>query len=117
MRSYSRTREAAGLLFVAGILGRDGADLVGGGAAAEVAQALVNIEAAVAQHGLDRAAVVRLVVYTTDLAASAAIDAAFAEFFPEPRPVRTMVEVAALPAAATAEIEATCALEASAGSR
>ena len=112
MRSYSRTREAAGLLFVAGILGRGGDDLVGGGPAAEVAQALVNLEATIAPHGLDRSAVVRLGVYTTDLSALAAIDAAFAGFFPEPRPVRTMVEVAALPAAATVEVEATCELRA-----
>jgi 2-iminobutanoate/2-iminopropanoate deaminase len=110
VRSYSRTREAAGLLFVAGILGRDGDDLVDGGPAAEVAQSLVNLEAAIAPHGVDRTAVARLVVYTTDLSAAAAIDAVFAEFFPEPRPVRTMLEVAALPAAATVEVEATCEL-------
>lgn len=112
MRSYSRTREAAGLLFVAGMLGRDGNDLVDGGPAAEVAQALANLEVAIKPHRLDRRAVVRLVVYTTDLSAAAAIDAVFAGFFPEPRPVRTMVEVAALPAAATAELEATCELPA-----
>ena len=110
MRSYSRTREAAGLLFVAGMLGRDGEDLVDGGPAAEVAQALANLEAAIEPHGVDRTSVARLVVYTTDLSAATAIDAVFAEFFPEPRPVRTMVEVAALPATATAEVEATCAL-------
>lgn len=112
MRSYSRTREAAGLLFVAGILGRDGDDLVEGGPAAEVAQALGNLEGAIAPHRLDRTAVVRLVVYTTDLSAAEAIDAVFAAFFPEPRPVRTMVEVAGLPTAATAELEATCELRA-----
>jgi 2-iminobutanoate/2-iminopropanoate deaminase len=109
-RSYSRTRQAAGLVFVAGVLGRDDAGLVAGGPVSELAQALRNLNELLAAEGVDRGDVVRLVVCTTDLASSAELDAIFADHFPEPRPVRTTVGVAALPADARVEIEAIAAL-------
>ncbi len=109
-RPYSRTRAAAGLLFVAGVLGRVGDDLAEGGQAGELAAALRNLDDLLAAHDLDRRAVVRLVVYATDLAEAAVLDEVFATHFPEPRPVRTTVAVTALPAGARVEIEATCEL-------
>jgi 2-iminobutanoate/2-iminopropanoate deaminase len=107
-RPYSRTRVAGGMLFVAGLLGRRGDGIVDGGPAAELEQALANLDGVLGDHGLDAAAVVRLVVYTTDLSTAPALDDVFAGHFGEPRPVRTTVGVAALPAGATVEIEATC---------
>jgi 2-iminobutanoate/2-iminopropanoate deaminase len=107
-RPYSRTRVAGGILFVAGMVGRRGDGIVEGGPAAELGQALANVDAVLRDHGLDATAVVRLVVYTTDLSTAPALDAVFAGHFGEPRPVRTTVGVAALPAGATVEIEATC---------
>lgn len=107
-RPYSRTRRHGDLVLCAGVLGR-GADgeLVTGGIAAELEQALDNLASLLEGEGVGLPDVLRLVVYVTDLGATEALDEVFARRFPDPRPVRTTVQVAGLPAGARVEVEAT----------
>ena len=106
---YSRTREAAGLLFLAGILGRRDGELVDG-TRAQLEQAFDNLEDLLSQHGLGNDQVVRLVCYLTDMADMDALNDVFVERYDEPRPVRSTVAVSGIPGGATVEIEATAEL-------
>ncbi|MEV0669554.1 Rid family detoxifying hydrolase [Mycobacterium sp. NPDC050441] len=78
--------------------------------AAEVRQSLTNLAAVCAEAGTDLNRTLRTTIYTTQLAAFADINAAYAEFFDTRVPARTTIEVAALPLGATVEIDAIVAL-------
>lgn len=106
---YSRLRRAGDLVVTAGILGRRDGQLVAGGVAAELAQALDNLEALLDGEGLSERDVVRLVVYLTDIDAMGELNEQFTARFTEPRPARTTVQVAGLPGGASVELEATAA--------
>lgn len=106
---YSRTRTAAGLLFLAGILGRDDTGLPDG-FRAQLDQAFANLEAQLANHDVGTSDVVRLVCYLTDIDDTADLNESFVEHFAEPRPVRSTAMVSALPGGALVEIEATAAI-------
>ncbi|MGH9026173.1 MAG: RidA family protein, partial [Acidimicrobiia bacterium] len=77
-----------------------------GGAAAEATQALVNVAAILGDCGAGLTDVAKVSVFVTDLAGFAAVNEAYAEAFGEHRPARTTVQVAALPAGASVEVEA-----------
>ena len=79
--------------------------LVVGGVAAQLAQALANAAGLLAGEGASSADVVKTTVFVTDLAEAAAINQAYTEFFGDHRPARSMVAVAALPLGALAEVE------------
>ncbi|MGI9576651.1 MAG: RidA family protein [Microthrixaceae bacterium] len=106
---YSRTRTAAGLLFLAGILGRDDGGLPDG-FRAQLDQAFYNLEDQLADHDVGTVDVVRLVVFLTDIEDTADLNESFIEHFAEPRPVRSTVAVSALPGGALVEIEATASI-------
>lgn len=106
---YSRIRRAGPLLLTAGILGRRDGAIVGGGATAELAQALANLGEPLVSEGLTFDDVVRLVVYLVDVDDLAAANDQFVQTFAVPRPTRTTVVVRALPGGARVEIEATAA--------
>lgn len=106
---YSRTRNAAGLLFLAGILGtRDTA--LAEGFCAQLDQAFDNLEGQLADHDVGTSDVVRLVCYLADIEDIAELNEGFVERFEEPRPVRSTVAVSALPGGALIEIEATASI-------
>lgn len=71
--------------------------------------ALENVRAVLRAGGLDLAQVVKTTVFLADLADFAAVNQAYAEFFPENPPARSCVQVAALPKGAGIEIEAVAA--------
>ena len=107
-RSYSRVRTHGGVAYTAGILGRsDGGDLVPGGTVAELRQALHLLDGLLDAEGASRTDVLKLVVYLVDIGDLVPMDSVFREWFVEPRPTRTTVQVAALPGSASVEIEAT----------
>lgn len=112
---YSRIRQAGPVWVTAGILGRRAGDLVPGGTAAELDQALDNLRRLLDVHGLAMDHVVRLVVYLTDIEDVPVLNDRFCAAFDEPRPARTTVAVAALPGRAHVEIEATIAAGATTG--
>jgi 2-iminobutanoate/2-iminopropanoate deaminase len=104
---YSPIRRAGDLYLTAGILGWTDGVLAEGGTEAQLQLALANLDALLASVGLVPADVVRLSVYLTDIADMAVLNEAFCSYFDEPRPARTTVVVAGLPAGASIEIEAT----------
>ncbi len=79
--------------------------LVDGGVAAQLAQALANAAALLAGQGATLTDVVKTTVFVTDLREAAAINQAYTEFFGDHRPARSMVAVAGLPLGALAEVE------------
>ena len=83
---------------------RDGA-YVAGSAADETRLALANVFAILAAAGAAPADVVRCGVYLTDMADFDEMNAAYISLFPEPRPARTTIGVAALPGGLRVEID------------
>ena len=60
-------------------------------------QALLNLKAVIETGGSSLDKVIKTTVFITDMAQFAAINAVYAEFFTEPFPARSCVQVAALP--------------------
>jgi 2-iminobutanoate/2-iminopropanoate deaminase len=85
-------------------LGTDGA-LVGGGTAAEAAQALTNVAAVLGDCGASWADVAKIAIFLTDLADFPHVNARYEAALGPHRPARTTVVVSALPAGASVEIE------------
>jgi 2-iminobutanoate/2-iminopropanoate deaminase len=104
---YSQAIAGSGFVFLSGQIAIEPATgaLVPGGVAAETHQVLKNLGAVLAAAGSSFARVLKTTVYLTDLADFAAMNAIYAEYFPEPAPARATVEVAALPRGARVEIE------------
>ena len=69
-------------------------------------QALTNIGALLAEAGLSFNDVVKTSVLLDDIANFGAMNAVYAEFFPQDKPARVCYEVAALPKGAKVEIDA-----------
>ena len=102
---YSKWYRGGDYVFVSGQLGlRDGALVEGVEAQARVA--LGNVAEALAEADGTLDDVVKCLVFMTDIADFAAINAVYAEAFGEHRPARSAIGVAALPLGAEVEIEA-----------
>lgn len=106
---YSQAVVAGDLVFCAGQVGLDPATLtlVTGGIEAETARALDNLAAVLVAAGARLEDVVRTTVFLVDLQEFAAMNAVYARYFAAPYPARATVQVAALPAGARVEIDAT----------
>ncbi len=109
---YSHAVAAAGLLFCSGQipLDHDGGELVGATPAEQARRCLENLRAVCAAAGTTLERAVRMTIYTTRLDDFAAINDAYAAFFPDDPPARAAVGVAALPKGALVEIDAVVAL-------
>ncbi len=105
---YSQAVRTESLVFTAGQVGFMPAstDLVEGGVEAQARQALTNLKNILeaADSGLNY--VVKTTVFLTDMANFAAMNAVYAEFFPENFPARSTIAVLGLPKGALVEIEA-----------
>jgi enamine deaminase RidA (YjgF/YER057c/UK114 family) len=94
---YSRTVRAGPFVFVAGTTGtRDGRVVSPGDAYAQTAQALRNVEAALALAGARMADVVQTRLSVTDLSRWKEVGRAHAEAFAAALPVTAMIGVSAL---------------------
>ena len=80
-------------------------ELVEGGAPAQLAQALSNADRLLAEHGATPAQVVKTTVFVSDMDDYAAVNEAYAAFFGDHRPARSVVGVAGLPMGASVEVE------------
>ena len=67
-------------------------------------QALLNLKAVVEAGGSSFDKVIKTTVFITDMAQFGAINAVYSEFFSEPYPARSCVQVAALPKGVSIEI-------------
>ncbi|MBQ0095719.1 MAG: RidA family protein [Bacteroidaceae bacterium] len=104
---YSQAVELNGTVYVSGQLPINPATgTMPDGIEAQTRQSLENIGAILKEAGLGFNDIVKTTVFMADLSMFGAMNAVYAEFFPESKPARACFQVAALPKAALVEIEA-----------
>ena len=79
--------------------------VVEGGLEAQAHQMFHNVKAVLAEASLSLQNVVKTTVFMTDLGQFGALNAIYAEYFAEPYPARSCVEVSALPKGVLVECE------------
>lgn len=105
---YSQAIQIGQLLFTSGQIPIDpetGA-MVEGGIQEQARQSLNNIKAILNAAGTNMGAVVKTTVFLQDMNDFAAMNEIYAQFFQEPYPARSAVQVGRLPKDALVEIEA-----------
>jgi len=104
---YSQAIRTDGLVFTAGQVGSDPAtmEFVEGGIEAQTRQVLTNLKHVLEAADSGLKFVVKTTVFLQDMSDFAAMNAVYAEFFPENPPARSTVAVAGLPKGALVEIE------------
>ena len=104
---YSQAVKAGNMLFVSGQVPfvPETMEIVEGDVKAQTAQSLKNVQAILAEAGLDFSHVVKSTVFIKDMNEFAQINEVYAEFFCENKPARACVEVARLPKDVKVEIE------------
>ena len=105
---YSQAIQIGQLLFTSGQVPIDpetGA-IVEGGIQEQARQSLNNIKAILNAAGTNMGAVVKTTVFLQDMNDFAAMKEVYAQFFQEPYPARSAVQVARLPKDVLVEIEA-----------
>jgi len=110
---YSQAIRVGNLVFTSGQipLHPQTGDIVGETAAEQARQVLQNLRAVLQAAGASLQNVVKTTIFLTDLSQFAAVNAVYAEFFPENPPARSTVQVAALPRGVQVEIEAIAIVE------
>ncbi|MGI6129997.1 MAG: RidA family protein [bacterium] len=110
---YSQAIRIGDLIFTSGQLPMDpvSGQLVEGDVKAQTRQVLTNVKAVLEAAGTSLDNVVKTTVFLKDMADFAAMNEVYAEFFSEPFPARSAVQVVALPNKdAAVEIETVAAL-------
>lgn len=109
---YSQGIVSGSFLFVSGQTPLDPATgkLVEGGIDMATRRIIESIRAILQAAGADLEHVVKTTVFLTDMANFQAMNKVYAEYFKEPYPARSTIQVAALPLGAQVEIEAMAAL-------
>jgi 2-iminobutanoate/2-iminopropanoate deaminase len=110
---YAQGIVANGLLYTAGQIPLDPSSmkLVAGDIAAQTHRIFDNLEAILAGAGATLASVVKTTVFLKDMGDFAKMNEVYAARFGAHRPARSTVQVAALPAGASLEIELVAAVE------
>jgi 2-iminobutanoate/2-iminopropanoate deaminase len=108
---YSPARRVGDWVVTSGqigvVPGADGAPaLVEGGTAAQLRQAISNLEGVLEAEGAALGDVVKATVFVVDMSEFAVVNEVWVDCFGEPRPARSAVGVAALPLGARVEVEA-----------
>lgn len=110
---YSQATRAGNLVFLSGQIPLDpatGAVVGEGDIAAQARRAFDNLKAVCEAAGGSLADVVRVGLYLTDLSQFAAVNAVMGEYFAQPYPARSTIEVSALPKGVGFEVDAILAL-------
>jgi 2-iminobutanoate/2-iminopropanoate deaminase len=104
---YSPWRRAGDLVIVSGQIGLlpDTGELVDGGTAAELRQALANGSKVLSDAGAALTDVVKATIFILDMNDFAAVNEVWLDTFSDPLPARSTVAVAELPRGAKAEVE------------
>ena len=110
---YSQAVRAGDTVYFSGQIPLDPATggLVAGDITAQTRRVFDNLAAVAKAAGGSLAQIVRVGIYVTDLANFAAVNAVMAEYFQQPYPARSTIEVSALPKAAQVEVDAIMALD------
>ena len=105
---YSQAIRIENLVYTAGQIPLDPATgtMVAGEIEAQTEQVLSNLKAVLEAAGSDLAHVVKMTVFMTNLGDFQLMNGVYATFFDSEPPVRSAVEVAALPLGAQVEMEA-----------
>ena len=104
---YSIARKSGNFLFCSGQipLDPDSMQLVGASATEQAHQVLKNIEAVLKTHQATLRQVIKTTIFLKNMGDFSAVNEAYGQYFQEPFPARSTVEVAALPKGALVEIE------------
>ena len=110
---YSQAVRAGNTVYFSGQIPLDPATggLVDGDISVQTRRVFDNLAAVAQAAGGSLAQIVRVGIYVTDLANFAAVNAVMAEYFQQPYPARSTIEVSGLPKAAQVEIDAIMALD------
>ena len=105
---YSQATRAGGMVFFSGQIALDPASgaLVDGGIEAQARRAFDNLRAVCEAAGGTMDDIVRVGLYLTDLGQFATVNAIMGEYFAQPYPARSTIEVPALPKGAAFEVDA-----------
>ena len=109
---YSQAVAAGDFLYVSGQIPIDPAtgNLVEGGIQEQARQSLTNLKAILNEAGTNMGSVVKTTVFLKSMDDFAAMNEVYAQFFQQPYPARSAVQVAKLPKDVLVEIEAIAAL-------
>ena len=104
---YSQAVRIENLVYTAGQIALDPVrmELVEGDVAAQTHQVFANLKAVLEAAGSGLNYVIKTTVFLKDMADFAAMNAVYAEYFPENPPARSTVAVAGLPKGGLVEIE------------
>ena len=104
---YSQAVIAGNFIFLSGQLGinPETNEFVEGGVSEQAEQVFKNIQAVLAEAGLDIEQVVKTTVFLADMADFASMNAIYAKYFNVPYPARSAVAARTLPKNALVEIE------------
>ncbi|EIM01017.1 reactive intermediate/imine deaminase [Rhodanobacter thiooxydans] len=110
---YSQAVRAGNTVYFSGQIPLDPATgaLVDGDITAQTRRVFDNLTAVAVAAGGSLAQIVRVGIYVTDLANFAAVNAVMAEYFQQPYPARSTIEVSGLPKAAQVEVDAVMVLD------
>ena len=105
---YSQATRAGNLVFFSGQIPLDPAsgELVEGGIEAQARRAFDNLKAVCEAAGGGMDDIARVGLYLTDLSQFAAVNTVMGEYFGQPYPARSTIEVSALPKGAAFEVDA-----------
>ncbi len=109
---YSQGIIAGNLLFLSGIIGLEAktATLVAGGFNKELQQVFNNLLALLEAGKANINQIAKITVYLTDMQDFPSLNEMMKQFFKEPYPARTTIQVAALPKGAVVELDVIVAL-------
>lgn len=104
---YSQAIVAGGFLFASGQVPINPAtgDLAGADVESQAKQVFNNLQQVLAAAGCGFADVVKTTVFLTDLANFATVNDIYANYFVQPYPARSCVQIAALPKGSLLEVE------------
>jgi 2-iminobutanoate/2-iminopropanoate deaminase len=104
---YEQALKVDGWVFTSGQIPLDPktGTMVEGGIGAQTRQVLDNLRAVLEAAGTSMGRVVKTTVYMTNLADFQKMNEVYAEYFPQDKPARSTVGVAALPRGAMIEID------------
>ena len=110
---YSQAVRMGGTVYLSGQIPLDPAtgDIVPGDLAAQARRAFDNLRAVCEAAGGSLEHVARVGLYLTDLGRFAEVNAVMAEYFSEPYPARSTIEVSGLPKGAGFEVDAVMVLD------
>ena len=105
---YSQATRAGNLVFFSGQIPLDPAtgELVVGDISAQARRAFDNLKAVCEAAGGTMDDIARVGLYLTDLSQFAAVNAVMGEYFAQPYPARSTIEVPGLPKGAAFEVDA-----------